>query len=139
MNAYIPMENSTANKLWEISSSFLAVDEDDLAMAAIQKQIQQFAENVRALNYDGSNCTLMGESGGPDYNWNLPGSLLFSITVFTTIGMYLYQGDYTNTIVFHDHRMPMWYCKEHRGFLNEELIRPLAENKPFNWYQFGTS
>ena len=86
MNLYTPMENSTANKLWEISSNFRSADDEVLALEAFRKQVEQFGENVRALNYDGSNCTLMGQDGGPDYQWNLPGSLLFSITVFTTIG-----------------------------------------------------
>jgi len=87
MNKYFPLENTTVSKLWGIASSFNTDDDEDQALAAFKLQIQKFRDDVQALGYDGSNCSLMGEAGGPEYKWNFPGSLLFSITVFTTIGM----------------------------------------------------
>lgn len=77
-----------ANKLWEISKSFPTDDDESSAVAAFQTQMELFRDNVLALNYDGRNCTIMGETDGPQYNFNMPGSLLFSITVFTTIGKF---------------------------------------------------
>jgi len=86
MNKYVPMENATVAKLWGIASSYNSDDDEEIALAAFKVQIQKFRDDVQALKYDGSNCSLMGEEGGPNYQWNFPGSLLFSITVFTTIG-----------------------------------------------------
>ena len=31
-------------------------------------------------------CLIMGEEGGPEYKWSYAGSLLFAVTVITTIG-----------------------------------------------------
>ena len=87
MKKYFPMENATVSKLWGIASSFNTDDDEELALAAFKEQIQKFRDDVRALKYDGSNCSMMGEEGGPAYQWSFPGSLLFSITVFTTIGI----------------------------------------------------
>jgi len=89
MNRYFPMENATVSKLWGIASSYNTDDDEELALDAFKAQIQQFRDDVQALGYDGSNCSMMGEDGGPDYQWNFPGSLLFSITIFTTIGIKL--------------------------------------------------
>jgi len=87
MNRYVPMENATVSKLWGIASSFNTDDDEELALASFKAQIQKFRDDVQALGYDGSNCSIMGEDGGPTYHWNFPGSLLFSITVITTIGI----------------------------------------------------
>ena len=38
-------------------------------------------------------CLIMGEEGGPEYKWSYAGSLLFAVTVITTIGEFMpYMG-----------------------------------------------
>lgn len=86
MNKYFPMENATVRSLWEISLSYPDDDDLDLAVVEFRKQVEKFRDDVLTLNYDGSNCTAMGQDGGPSYKWSFPGALLFSVTVFTTIG-----------------------------------------------------
>ena len=87
MNKYVPMEDATVGKLWGIASTYNTDDDEALALAAFRVQVQKFRDDVQALKYDGSNCSMMGEKDGPEYQWNFPGSLLFSITVVTTIGI----------------------------------------------------
>jgi len=89
MNKYVPMENATVSKLWNIASTYNTDDDEEMALAAFRMQVQKYRDDVKALRYDGSNCSMMGEEGGPDYKWSFPGSLLFSITVVTTIGISL--------------------------------------------------
>ena len=82
---YGPVENKTKNTLWEIASRNSANDVVYI-MGEFEKVLQKYRKNVLELGYDGKNCKLMGETGGPGYQWNFPGALLFSVTVITTIG-----------------------------------------------------
>ena len=90
MLKYVPMENATVSKLWGIASTFNTDDDEALALGAFRLEVQKYRDDVQALGYDGSNCSMMGEQDGPNYQWNFPGSLLFSITVITTIGTLQY-------------------------------------------------
>ena len=83
---YDPLQNLTMFKLWEISSSFRADDDQEYALLEFEKQLEKFRDDVIALGYDGKNCTALDEAGPPGYKWSFPGALLFSVTVITTIG-----------------------------------------------------
>lgn len=90
MNTYNPLQNSTRYKMWEVAKSFGGDpdDEDNIeqALAEYEKLLEKFRDDVIAIGYDGRNCTRMGETDGPGYEWSFPGALLFSVTVVTTIG-----------------------------------------------------
>jgi len=93
MEKYTPAENDTVYKLWQISENFRDDEYMNVALQEFQKILRKFRTTVLELGYDGSNCTIMGEEGGPGYQWSFPGALLFSVTVITTIGrtyIYLY-------------------------------------------------
>ena len=93
---YEPAENDTMNKLWDIADSYRNADDRELALTEFQKVLQNFRTIVLDLGYDGRNCSRYGETDGPSYQWSLAGSLLFSVTVITTIG----ENKYCMTILF---------------------------------------
>ncbi len=93
-NAFLPMEAETVQNLWVMSKAFYSQYESDgmdpevqgEALDAFHAVLQQFRDDTLELGYDGKNCSMMGEVDGPGYQWSFPGSLLFSVTVITTIG-----------------------------------------------------
>ena len=83
---YEPAENDTQQKLWAIAQNFPDPDSEEYAIAEFQKVLHSYRKVVLDLDYDGKNCSMYGEEGGPVYSWSFPGAMLFSVTVITTIG-----------------------------------------------------
>ena len=93
-NSYRPMEKIVIEELWSMSKSFYTQykneeNDPDIQANALdnyRNALIQFPDDVLELGYDGKNCSMMGELGGPGFEWSFPGALLFSVTVITTIG-----------------------------------------------------
>jgi len=90
---YNPMENETMYKFWDLAVTYFqdgSLDDylrKDTVLDEVQKILQNFRNgSFQLYPYNGENCSSIGESGGPTYKWSLPGALLFSVTVITTIG-----------------------------------------------------
>ncbi len=102
MNEYFPVEEKGTENLWEIAKAYVdeyerttGQEQENLRLEAeqeIQKILHAYRDDVLELKYNGKNCTLMGEKGGPGHRWSFAGSLLFAVTVITTIGESRGQG-----------------------------------------------
>ncbi|XP_074650138.1 TWiK family of potassium channels protein 7-like [Tubulanus polymorphus] len=79
---YVIQENDTTNRLYDITQQ--GNDEYDTKVSMV-KVLQRFRHNVVALDLD-VNCSLLGEPGGISNKWSWAGSLMFSVTVVSTIG-----------------------------------------------------
>lgn len=49
--------------------------------------LRSYSQNVLTVNHNvNKNCSMLGEPGGPAYGWSSEGSVMFAMTVTTTIG-----------------------------------------------------
>ena len=95
---YQPTENDTKYKMWEIAKMFGQDEENiDTALPQFVTVLQKFRNDVLKLGYEGQNCSRMGETDGPGYKWSFASSMLFSVTVMTTIGEY-FKGRHHNVL-----------------------------------------
>ena len=98
MEKYVAVENKTMYNIWEISKVYVDEFEKNAGDEALKlkvnaitefgKILSHFQSSVLDLSYDGKNCTIMGETGGPGFRWSFAGSLLFAVTVITSIGKF---------------------------------------------------
>ena len=88
---YNDMENKSQHNIWEISKSYAQSDLEDEEtktnlFVEFQSELQKFREDVFTLAYDGKNCSLLGVDPSAPADWSFGGSLLFAVTIMTTIG-----------------------------------------------------
>lgn len=80
LEAFAPILNATSQHFLDMIQGGPRIGQ----FREIMRHLLEFRDEVLDLGYDGKNCTLMEEKG--TYRWSFPGSLLFSVTVVTTIG-----------------------------------------------------
>jgi hypothetical protein len=82
-NKYVEAENDTLSRLWEMNIQNL---EEFDTKTAFKKVLEKFRDRTVSIGYDGTNCSRMGEDGGTAFKWSFSGSLMFAVTVITTVG-----------------------------------------------------
>jgi len=90
---YLAMEERVAQKLWKVGQSYFRnIDDSDFdeTIDDVKAIVQKFKDDVIVFDgdgYDGRNCSLMGTADGVESDWSLVGSMLFAITIYTTVGL----------------------------------------------------
>lgn len=92
-NDYEEAENATLILLMDMAQRMdgigsLSSQGKQEVVDEFQGYLEAFALSVLDTGYDVSlDCDMLGEPGGPEPDWSLTGSLVFAVTVTTTIGM----------------------------------------------------
>lgn len=94
-NDYIKAENATLILLMDMAQRMDGVgamtDEELLEVVAeFRGYLESFALSVLDTGYDVSlDCDKMGTDDGEEFSWSFTGSLVFAVTVATTIGEHI--------------------------------------------------
>lgn len=89
---YLEAENATVILLMDMAKRLDGVgamsgQKKQEVIDEFQRHMESFALSVLDTDYDVSkDCDKMGEVGGPEFDWSFKGSLVFAVTVATTIG-----------------------------------------------------
>ncbi|KAK3582066.1 hypothetical protein CHS0354_013444 [Potamilus streckersoni] len=81
---YHDMESMTLQSLKNVIYSLNP--ESDASAKRVLGVLETFGRNVMTIKYDGRDCSIYGQPDGPQYKWAWHGSLLFVVTVVSTIG-----------------------------------------------------
>ncbi|XP_013380998.1 uncharacterized protein LOC106152065 [Lingula anatina] len=83
---YYKAENNTLSLIWDIASQAGDAQDQDIK-DKFKKKLQEFGVAAVSYNYvPQTNCSLIGQPGGPKLIWNWANAFLFALTVVTTIG-----------------------------------------------------
>ncbi|ESO02317.1 hypothetical protein HELRODRAFT_161572 [Helobdella robusta] len=83
--SYLTFENETIQSIWNTMSNYKPSEEKD-TIQNFQDMLFQLNKQIYETSFDGKNCSLLGKENGASSQWSLVNAVLFSTTVFTTVG-----------------------------------------------------
>jgi hypothetical protein len=79
--------NDTTERMNILLESYESDDDEENAKASMIGLLRPFRDDTVSFNWNTTrDCDMLGMEGGQSYKWNLVGSILFAVTVTSTVG-----------------------------------------------------
>ena len=82
-NTFMPKRHEAIDRLVSISGQGLDIN---ATTDSFEKILDIFSKDTLVIQYDWTNCNLIGREGGTEAQWSWVGSTMFAVTVITTVG-----------------------------------------------------